>query len=205
MSSGPKSRRHLKPTNYSRTTDFPSEQFFFENQQSEKNVKICFASKMETWSFDFEADNTSDHITSDNTTSNNTTSGNTTTSGNNTNYYKRASTVDDFILPVPGAYFCVCPQVAGLGFFSTNFLPPYVAFEIRTHISRAAPWPGTFEGRSTNWATAPRLQQLMTANQATSFNRRLIATFVGKTNSAKKIWIVQPEIWLFPYFLKVSF
>ena len=141
---------------------------------------------METWSFDFEADNTSDNITSDTTTSNNTTSGNTTTSGNNTNDYKRVSTVDDFILPVPGAYFCVCPQVAGLRFFSTNFLPPYVAFVIWTHISRASPWPGTFEGRSTNWATAPRLQQLMMANQATSFNRRLIATFVGKTNSPKK-------------------
>ena len=43
------------------------------------------------------------------------------------------------IFPKPCAYFCVCPQMARLGFlfFTTNF-PPDTATGIRTH-GRVAP------------------------------------------------------------------
>ena len=48
--------------------------------------------------------------------------------------------------PLPGANFCVCPLMACLGFLSTKFLLPYTAawLVIRTHVSRVAPWLGTF-------------------------------------------------------------
>ena len=56
--------------------------------------------------------------------------------------------------PKPHSYFCVHPLMAWLGFFSTNFLPPYaaawerkrwyVSLVIRTHVRRVAPWPRTF-------------------------------------------------------------
>ena len=71
-------------------------------------------------------------------------------------------------LPLPGANFCVCPQLACLGFLSANFLLPYtaawerkrwyVSFVIWTHVSRVAPWQGTF------WRTLYQLSYRTSAN-----------------------------------------
>ena len=61
------------------------------------------------------------------------------------------------ISPMPRTYFCICPQMARVGFFP-HFFPTTLCPNVgnRTHSRLVPPWV-TFWGRSTIWATWPQL------------------------------------------------
>ena len=65
----------------------------------------------------------------------------------------------------------------------------YAVAGVGTLISRDAPWPGTFEGRSTDWATAPRqLPKLESTRAVKSRNSKRLPMVSGLIKAETKLW-----------------
>ena len=102
------------------------------------------------------------------------------------------------IFPIPRTYLCVRPQMTQLGFFSQQIYPTTLCCSVFRQ-SGEVHQTGTFEWRSTDWATGPR-HQGMTANIRDRKRKVINEVYLRQAglrlahHLRHRKWGVQPEV-----------